>query len=426
MVFGKLYGVETNPRTIPLRVVAKVNNLEIDFVGVDFPVSAEYLKINPVGKIPAFVGSNGFVLTECIAIAIYFIPVLIIPVEILTLKIFVSQNEKTTLLGKTKEDYASILKWMSFANSDVISTLSKWYLPLIGREAYNKKNVDAAIVSTKKILSVFEQHLHHHTFLVTEKLTLADIFAASIVGRGYELVFDPEFRVEFPNMTRWWETVVNQPYFKEAVGEKKVINEAVKYIPPKKEEKKKEAPKAAAPKAEKKPTADEEEEDATPAEPKAKHPLDLLAKPTMILDDWKRKYSNDDTRSAALPWFWEHYKPEEYSLWKVDYKYNDELTQIFMTSNLIGGFFNRLEASRKHIFGSMSVYGESNNSIVSGAFLVRGQDYLPAFDVAPDWESYEFTKLDPTKAEDKEFVEDQWSWDKDYQGKKWADGKVFK
>ncbi|RPB25346.1 elongation factor EF-1 gamma subunit [Terfezia boudieri ATCC MYA-4762] len=410
MVFGKLYGVETNPRTIPLRVIAKANHLEIDFVGVDFPVSAEYLKINPVGKIPAFVGSNGFALTECIAIAVYF----------------ASQNENTTLLGKTKEDYASILKWMSFVNSDVISTLAKWYLPLLGREPYNKKNVDTAIASSKKILSVLEQHLLHHTFLVTEKLTLADILAAGIVGRGYTLVFDPEFRAEFPNMNRWWETVVNQPYFKEVVGELKFIDEAIKYTPPKKEEKKKEAPKAAPPKAEKKPAVDEEEEDAAPVEPKAKHPLDLLPKPTLPLDDWKRKYSNEDTRPVALPWFWEHYSPEEYSLWKVDYKYNDELTQIFMTSNLIGGFFNRLEASRKHIFGAMSVYGESNNSIVSGAFLVRGQDYLPAFDVAPDWESYEFTKLDPTKAEDREFIEDQWSWDKDYQGKKWADGKVFK
>jgi len=146
----------------------------------------------------------------------------------------------------------------------------------------------------------------------------------------------------------------------------------------------------------------------------------------MILDDWKRKYSNEDTRPVALPWFWEHYKPEEYSLWRADYKYNDELTQIFMTSNLIGGFFNRLEASRKHLFGAMSVYGEANHSVVTGVFLVRGQEALPGFDVAPDWESYEFTRLDPSNPEDKAFLEDQWAWDKDYQGKKWADGKVFK
>jgi elongation factor 1-gamma len=31
--------------------------------------------------------------------------------------------------------------------------------------------------------------------------------------------------------------------------------------------------------------------------------------------------------------------------------------------------------------------------------MVRGNEALPAFDVAPDYESYEFTKLDPSKKE---------------------------
>ena len=101
-----------------------------------------------------------------------------------------------------------------------------------------------------------------------------------------------------------------------------------------------------------------------------------------------------------------------------------------MLISSIGGFFTRLEASRKYIFGCASVYGVKDDSIVQGAFVIRGHEALPAFDVAPDYESYEFTKLDPTKAEDKEFVNDQWSWDKPIEvgGKKyeWADGKVFK
>ena len=62
--------------------------------------------------------------------------------------------------------------------------------------------------------------------------------------------------------------------------------------------------------------------------------------------------------------------------------------------------------------------------------MVRGDEAQPAFDVAPDYESYEFTKLDAGKAEDKKYVEDQWSWDKpvEVEGKtyEWADGKVFK
>lgn len=106
------------------------------------------------------------------------------------------------------------------------------------------------------------------------------------------------------------------------------------------------------------------------------------------------------------------------------------MIHILATNIHKGGFFNRLEASRKYLFGAASVFGQANDSVIRGAFLVRGQEALPAFDVAPDYESYSFTKLDPTKAEDKEFVDDMWSWDKPItaNGKtyEWADGKVFK
>ena len=77
-----------------------------------------------------------------------------------------------------------------------------------------------------------------------------------------------------------------------------------------------------------------------------------------------------------------------------------------------GGFFNRLEASRKFLFGAASVYGKANESVIVGAFLVRGQEAQPAFDVAPDFDSFNFVKLDPSKTEDREFVEDQWELEK--------------
>ena len=94
-----------------------------------------------------------------------------------------------------------------------------------------------------------------------------------------------------------------------------------------------------------------------------------------------------------------------------------------MSSNLVGGFFNRLEASRKYLFGSMGVLGTSNNSVISGAFILRGQDFKPVFDVAPDWESYEFKRLDLGKPEDKDFFEAALAWDLKIDGKAWVDGK---
>jgi elongation factor 1-gamma len=44
----------------------------VELVETTPPVSdAAYLELNPLGKIPTFIGSNGFLLTESIAIAIY-------------------------------------------------------------------------------------------------------------------------------------------------------------------------------------------------------------------------------------------------------------------------------------------------------------------------------------------------------------------
>jgi len=65
--------IQGNPRTTAIRAVAKANklDLEIDETEPAKGVSQEYLKINPLGKVPSFVGADGYQLTECIAIAIY-------------------------------------------------------------------------------------------------------------------------------------------------------------------------------------------------------------------------------------------------------------------------------------------------------------------------------------------------------------------
>ncbi|KAK4632380.1 Elongation factor 1-gamma 2 [Fulvia fulva] len=414
MGFGKIYSYEGNPRTTAILAVAKANGLDLELVHTEpGKVSDDYRKINKLGKVPTFQGQDGYVLSECIAIAIYL----------------TSQNEKTALLGKTKQDYASILRWMSFANTELLPGLAGWFRPLLGKDAYNKKNIEDSKKRTQNNIKVLEDHLLVNTYLVGERLTLADIFTAAIVARGYDYVFDKAWRAQNPTVTRWFETVANQEIYKAVAGELKFIEKAIPDTPPKKE--KEDKPKAEqSKKQEKKKEVAEEEEDEPVEKPKAKHPLEALPKATFVLDDWKRKYSNEETREVALPWFWENVNFEEYSIWRVDYKYNDELTMTFMTSNLVGGFFARLEASRKYLFGAASVFGVTNDSVVRGAFVVRGQEALPAFDVAPDYESYEFTKLDPTKKDDQEFVNDMWAWDKpiDVNGKpyEWADGKVFK
>lgn len=245
-----------------------------------------------------------------------------------------SQNEKTSLLGKTKQDYASILRWMSYANTEILPPLGGWFRPLVGRDPYNKKNIEDSKAAAVKAVHALEEYFLTHTYLVGERITLADIFTASILARGFQYFYDKAWRSENPNVTRWYETVYNLPSYSAAAGELKFIDEAIKNVPPKKEP----APKKEQPKAAPKPKETPAEEEEEAPKPKPKHPLESLPRANFVLDDWKRKYSNEETREVALPWFWENANFEEYSIWKVDYKYNDELKLTFMTSNLIGTY----------------------------------------------------------------------------------------
>ncbi|GJN92685.1 hypothetical protein Rhopal_005720-T1 [Rhodotorula paludigena] len=400
MSFAKVYGFEGNPRTRVALVVAKYEGLDVEWVKTnpyaEGGVGAEYLAKFPLGLVPAL-EKGDYKLTEAIAIASYL----------------ASQENKAGLLGQSKEDAADVLRWASWANADLLPTIASWFRPLVGAAPYQKPQVDAAKEKSLKHLNYLEKTLATRTFLVGERITLADIFVASVLFRGFENVLDAEWRQANPNIVRFWQTVYHQPAFFEVLGnvEPTPVEKAVVYTPPKKEAKPKAEPAAPKPKpaAAPKPAAEEEE---APAAPKAKHPCEALGPAQSFpLDEFKRQYSNNDT-PVAMKWLDEHYNANDYS--------------ISTTTSLpsITGLHTRLEASRKYLFGNMLVYGESNASKIIGIYMIRGNDWKSIFEVAPDYESYEFTMLDYKT--DRELIEKVWSWEGEVEGLKCADGKTFK
>lgn len=66
--------IQFNPRSPAILAVAKANNFKLDIVTIPSSQDAPeyYRKLNRLAKIPTFVSSDeGFVLSECIAIALY-------------------------------------------------------------------------------------------------------------------------------------------------------------------------------------------------------------------------------------------------------------------------------------------------------------------------------------------------------------------
>ncbi|XP_072293849.1 elongation factor 1-gamma [Eucyclogobius newberryi] len=436
MAAGTLYTYPENWRAFKAQIAAQYSGVSLKlassspaFIFGQTNRTPAFLNNFPLGKVPAYQGDDGFCLFESNAIAHYL------------------SNE--ALRGTTPQAASQVLQWVSFADSEIIPPASAWVFPTLGIMQFNKQATEQAKEDVKRVLTVLNHHLNTCTFLVGERISLADITVACSMLWLYKQVLEPSFRQPYTNVNRWFVTCINQPQFKAVLGEVKLCDKMAQFdakkfaeMQPKKETpaKKEKGGKEVKPqekkkekKEEKKPAPEEDMDEADAAlasEPKANDPFALLPKSTFIFDEFKRKYSNEDIEKVAIPYLWENLDREGYSIWYCEYKFPQDLTLTFMSCNLIGGMYQRLDKLRKNAFASVLLFGTPNNHAISGLWILRGQEL--AFKLSPDWgidyESYTWRKLDPASDECKLMVKEYFLWEGDFKhmAKPFCDGKIFK
>jgi len=407
-------------------IAAKYNGVDIE-LAKNFELgktnkTAEFLKKSPTGKVPVLETSEGAIF-ESNAIARY-----------------VARITDKGLYGVTALDLGLIEQWIDFCSNEIDAPLLSWVLPLQGVWPYNKAKEDAAKEALKKSLAVLNEHLKKNTFLVANRITLADIICVCNLYEGMKSVFDAGFRKPYPCVERYFVTCVNQPEFKAVIGSFELCKESIKLdkkaaAAGKKEKAKKEQPKK-----------EKAKKEAAPAPPKPakppKNPLDLLPPSKMIMDAWKRLYSNAPAakfREVACKGFWEGgsakpggevfagFDPEGYSIWFSDYKYNEENTVNYMVMNKVGGFLQRMDPHRKYCFGVMCILQKDDLFPITGVWVFRGQDIPPVVkEECGDIELYTWTKCDYKDPKVKERIEDMFCQVDYIDGLAHIDCKVFK
>nr|ABM55534.1 putative translation elongation factor 1-gamma [Maconellicoccus hirsutus] len=419
MASGTLYAIPGNFRTDKVLIAAQYSGAHVktfpEFVFGETNKSEAFLKKFPLGKVPAFETNDDKYLVESNAIAYYL------------------GNQQ--LRGVDAVQQAQVIQWLDFADGAILPASSRLVFPLLGIMPFNKQTANSAKEDVKAVLKYLDEYLLTRTYLVGERITLADIAVATSLFQLYTHVLDPSFRKPYINVNRWFVTFINQREVKTIIGEFKLCEKQTEYDGKKiAEQKGKSAPKE---KKEKKPAPKKETppddeldptEEALAAEPKSKSPFDALPKGTFDFEDFKRFYSNEEV-DKSIPYFWEKFDKENCSIWFGEYKYNHELTKIFMSCNLITGMFQRLEKMKKQAFASVCLFGEDNNSTISGVWVWRGQGL--AFELSPDfktdYDTYEWTKLNPDDEETKKLVQQYFSWEgTDKEGRKFNQGKTFK
>ncbi|EGC32515.1 hypothetical protein DICPUDRAFT_49566 [Dictyostelium purpureum] len=312
-------------------------------------------------------------------------------------------------------------QWIDYASNEIDPINYGWTYSILGYTDFNSKETQKAKENMKKVLGFLNEQLLNKSFLTGARVQLADVIVFCSLINFYKMVLDPAFRQPFGNVNRWFITMLNQPNVKSVVGTVALCEKMMAYVPPKKEEK----PKAEKPKAEEKPKASEEEE---VEKPKKKNPLDELPASTFSLDEFKRTYSNNEV-SMSIPWFHQNFDANGFSVYYCEYKYNDELGPLFMTCNLIGGFFQRLDSLHKYGFASMIVFGKDlgggkiENQSVSGIWVFRGNEIPFEMKDCDDSLVYEWKKLDVVA--DKQLIDNYLAWE-GFTDKNFLQGKLYK
>lgn len=422
----KLYSPTQSARAWKGLVAAKYAGVEVettpDFkMGVDNK-TPEFLAKNPLGKVPVLVTDDGAIF-ESNAIARHL-----------------ARLAETSLFGSNEYEEALVNQWIDFAASEIDLPAGVWLYPILGYIEFNAEATNLAKGDIRKVLQILNDHLANRTYLVGERLSLADIVVGTSLVYLFKLVLDAGFRKPFTHVVRWFNTLVNQQNFIDVIGEVTLATKMAAATPKegaaeaKKEKPQKEKkPAEEKPKQEKKekakPKKEEEEEEESfndPEPPKGSNPLDQLPPTKFVLDEWKRQYSNNDG-AVSIKWFFENVDKEGYSVWFCDYLYNEEQTQLFMTCNLVGGFLQRLDKLRKYGFGSMLIFENPNKYYeISGVWLFRGQDIPAEMSTCDDSVLYKWAKADWNSEADRKKITELFNWEGDFDGRKFAQGKVFK
>mmetsp|Transcript_19201 Transcript_19201/g.67772 ORF Transcript_19201/g.67772 Transcript_19201/m.67772 type:complete len:753 (-) Transcript_19201:131-2389(-) len=132
-------------------------------------------------------------------------------------------REDSTLYGSGAFAAAQVDQWLDFSAVEIDplhAILTHTGIPEDVGDEEVAKATPAATAALKPVLAVLEAHLATRTFLVGERVTLADVAVACTLRDLFATAIGAAERdASLPNLTRWFLTCVHQPAFAGVLGE---------------------------------------------------------------------------------------------------------------------------------------------------------------------------------------------------------------
>lgn len=150
-----------------------------------------YLKINPMGKVPA-IKHNDVVVTECAAICTYL-----------------ADAFPAAALAPAPNERGDYYRWLFYASGPVEAAITNKSLEL---NVPDEKQPMVGYGSFDAVMDTLEHHLNNRTFVSGNKFTAADVYFGSQIGFGLQFgTIDKR-----PAFEKYWNTVSDREAYRRA------------------------------------------------------------------------------------------------------------------------------------------------------------------------------------------------------------------
>lgn len=156
--------------------------------------SAEFLKINPMGKVPAMIDGDT-TLFESMAINFY-----------------IADTYKKELLGENNTDRGLVHQWSFWAMSELQGPIIEVFIQkvFVPEDKRDNNIIENNLKKLPNLLSVLNNSLIDKKYLVGNQFTLADLNTATVASICPMIGVDLEL---YPNVKTWLAAMSDRPAF---------------------------------------------------------------------------------------------------------------------------------------------------------------------------------------------------------------------
>lgn len=195
-----IYGSDLSAPAIKVRLTASLLGLPYKWQIVNLREGEQkqewFLKINPVGKVPAM-DDDGFYLFESNAICKYL-----------------CDKQGSSLYPKDAKKRATVDQWIDYASFHVGANFmpvvyNRVFAPRRG-QAVNEKAIADALEALKQYLPVLENQLTQHKHVVSSEVSLADIVLLALLEPAEVAHIDLS---AYPHLSAWRTGLKKQKFY---------------------------------------------------------------------------------------------------------------------------------------------------------------------------------------------------------------------